>query len=101
MRLNWSDVTPKPLWLNRRQLMAGASALVASPALARIEAAKSPYSTEEAPNSFEDITSYNNFYEFGTDKGDPAEYTRADHRPLVGRASTGWWTSPAPMTWPM
>jgi sulfoxide reductase catalytic subunit YedY len=74
MRLNWSDVTPKPLWLNRRQLMAGASALVASPALARIEAAKSPYSTEEAPNSFEDITSYNNFYEFGTGKGDPAEY---------------------------
>lgn len=74
MRLNWSDVTPKPLWLNRRQLMVGASALVASPALARIEAAKSPYSTEEAPNSVEDITSYNNFYEFGTGKGDPAEY---------------------------
>jgi sulfoxide reductase catalytic subunit YedY len=39
---------------------------------ARIEAAKSPLSTDEAPNSFEDITSYNNFYEFGTDKGDPA-----------------------------
>ena len=25
----------------------------------------------EAPNSYEDITSYNNFYEFGTDKSDP------------------------------
>ena len=26
------------------------------------------------PNSWEDITSYNNFYEFGTGKGDPARY---------------------------
>ena len=43
-RLNWSDVTPKPLWLNRRQLIASAGAAVlapsvlASPALAKIEA---------------------------------------------------------------
>lgn len=79
MRLKWSDVTPKPLWLNRRQLMAGGAALLAAPALAKpalakIEAAKSAFSTDEAPNSFEDITTYNNFYEFGTGKGDPAEY---------------------------
>jgi len=33
----------------------------------------SRYSTDEAPNSFSDISSYNNFYEFGTDKGDPAQ----------------------------
>ena len=78
MRLKWSDVTPKPLWLNRRQLMAGgAAALLATPALARIEAAKSAYSTDEAPNSLEDITSYNNFYEFGTGKEDPATYAGA------------------------
>jgi methionine sulfoxide reductase catalytic subunit len=74
MRLNWSDVTPKSLWLNRRQLIAGATALAATPALARIEAAPSAYSSTEEPNSLEDITSYNNFYEFGTGKGDPAEY---------------------------
>ncbi len=74
MRLNWSDVTPKPLWLNRRQLMTGAAALLATPALARIEAAPSKYSTSDAPNSLEDITSYNNFYEFGTGKSDPAAY---------------------------
>lgn len=30
------------------------------------------YSLTEEPNSFEDITTYNNFYEFGTNKGDPA-----------------------------
>ena len=75
--LNWSNVTPKPQWLNRRQLMAGAAAVLASPALAKIEAAKSAYSTDAAQSTLEDLTSYNNFYEFGTDKGDPAAYAGA------------------------
>ncbi len=71
--LNWSDVTPKAGWVSRRQLIAGAAAMtIASPALAKIDAAPSKYSTADAPNSLEDITTYNNFYEFGTDKGDPA-----------------------------
>ena len=72
--LSWSAVTPRADWLNRRQIMAGLAALTATPALARIEAAKSPLSTDEAPNSLEDITSYNNFYEFGFGKSDPAAY---------------------------
>jgi methionine sulfoxide reductase catalytic subunit len=76
-RLGWSDVTPKPLWLNRRQLIAGAAALAATPALARIEAAPSKYSTDVEPTSLEDITAYNNFYEFGTGKEDPARYAGA------------------------
>lgn len=73
-KLLWSDVTPKALWLNRRQLIAGATAMAASPAFARIEAAASRYSTDAEPNSLEDITAYNNFYEFGTGKEDPARY---------------------------
>jgi sulfoxide reductase catalytic subunit YedY len=73
--LSWSDVTPKPLWLNRRQLIAGGTALLATPALAQIEAAKSAFSTDAAPNTLEEITSYNNFYEFGTGKDDPARYS--------------------------
>jgi sulfoxide reductase catalytic subunit YedY len=32
------------------------------------------YSTDEPPNSYEDITTYNNFYEFGTGKEDPADH---------------------------
>jgi methionine sulfoxide reductase catalytic subunit len=75
--LAWSDVTPKRHWLNRRQIFAGAGALLASPALDRIEAAPSRYSTDVTPNTFEEITSYNNFYEFGTDKGDPKRYADA------------------------
>jgi sulfoxide reductase catalytic subunit YedY len=66
--LKWSDVTPEHAFLNRRQLMAAAgAALFAAPALAA-----SPYSTDEAPNTFEEITQYNNYYEFGTGKEDPA-----------------------------
>ena len=73
--LRWSDTTPKSLFLNRRQLIAGASALLASPALA---------ATEDTPNTLEDITSYNNFYEFGWDKTDPAAH--------AGAMTTSPWT---------
>ena len=73
--LNWSDVTPKAAWLNRRTLMAtGMAALLPVPGLAKIEAAKSVLSTDEAPNTLEEITSYNNYYEFGYGKEDPAAY---------------------------
>lgn len=74
--LDWSDVTPRHDWVNRRQLIAGAAALAATPAMAGIEAAKSALSTTEEPNTFEQITTYNNFYEFGLDKGDPARNAR-------------------------
>ena len=71
-KLRWSDVTPQALFLNRRQIMAGGVALLASPALG-----KSPYSTDDAPNTFEEISGYNNYYEFGTAKEDPAAYAGA------------------------
>ena len=62
MKLSWSDVTPEALFLNRRAFIAGLGVAAAAPALAAVE----------EPNSFEQITNYNNFYEFGLDKGDPA-----------------------------
>ena len=67
--LSARDVTPEAVFLNRRQLIAGAVAglgLTTGPARAE---------TLE-PNSWEDITTYNNYYEFGTDKGDPARNAR-------------------------
>jgi len=71
--LKWSDVTPKAQWLNRRSLLTGAGALmVAGAAQAKIGAAPSALSTTDAPNTLEEITSYNNFYEFGTGKEDPS-----------------------------
>ena len=84
--LGWSEVTPKSAWLNRRQIMVGAGALglaAAAPARAELAAKPSPYSTDAAPNTFEEITTYNNFYEFGTGKEDPARN--------AGRMDTAGW----------
>jgi len=79
--LKWSNVTAHNIFLNRRQLIAGAGAAafgsIAGPALSKINAAKSQYSTDMEPNSFEDITTYNNFYEFGSGKSDPSRYADA------------------------
>jgi sulfoxide reductase catalytic subunit YedY len=71
--LNWSDVTPKAQWVNRRSLLMGAGAImVAGAAQAKIDTVPSAFSTDAAPNTLEEITQYNNFYEFGTGKEDPA-----------------------------
>ena len=77
-RLNWSDVTPKTAYLSRRGIMTGALALAGvtvgglpGRAEAAITAAASKWSTEAAPNTLKEISSYNNYYEFGFDKTDP------------------------------
>ena len=64
--LTRDDATPEAVFMNRRQIIAGLSgaALVGLPDIARAQALE--------PNSWEDITSYNNYYEFGTRKEDPA-----------------------------
>jgi len=66
--LTHDDVTPHAAFLNRRQIMAG---LAAGVGLAGVGA---PVLAQDAlePNSYEDITQYNNYYEFGTGKDDPA-----------------------------
>jgi len=81
-----SEITPQSVYLRRREfIQASAAALVsaglgtaADVALAQGRGAKlpgvvsSPFSTTEEPNLYEHVTGYNNFYEFGTGKGDPA-----------------------------
>ena len=90
-----SEVTPKDLYLRRREFMKAAGTVAAGAAatalgsslIARPEAAQnpnaykfpdlkkpSPFDTNEKVNSYEEITTYNNFYEFGLDKGDPARH---------------------------
>ncbi|MGK7753453.1 MULTISPECIES: protein-methionine-sulfoxide reductase catalytic subunit MsrP [unclassified Roseovarius] len=64
------DVTDEAAFLNRRQLMAGAAAGMG---LAGIGAAQARAQGLE-PTSYEDITTYNNYYEFGTGKGDPVDH---------------------------
>ena len=94
-RIDPSDITSQDAFYSRRQLLelgiAGAAlgatgisqlALAAeTPASAPLDRYKAPrnarYSATETPNSYEEVTTYNNFYEFGTDKSDPAINARA------------------------
>jgi sulfoxide reductase catalytic subunit YedY len=82
-----SEITPEHVYFNRRQFIAaaaGAAGLVAAPgALGALSADQEQQIPErfrtmrsemnEQLNSYEDVTTYNNFYEFGTGKGDPAD----------------------------
>ncbi|MEH6673918.1 MAG: protein-methionine-sulfoxide reductase catalytic subunit MsrP [Sulfitobacter sp.] len=65
------DITPHATFLNRRQIMGGALAGIG---LAGMAGRASAAPEGLVPNSYEDITSYNNYYEFGTGKDDPAKY---------------------------
>lgn len=87
-----SEITSESAYINRRNLMkAGIAALPllaagmsAAPVLAASGlpplkfapaiASASGFHTTDAITPYDDVTSYNNFYEFGTDKGDPAKY---------------------------
>lgn len=66
--LTQADVTPKGLFMNRRQLMAGAGAVMGAGLIGSQARAQDALE----PNTFEEITTYNNYYEFGTGKTDPA-----------------------------
>jgi sulfoxide reductase catalytic subunit YedY len=72
-----NDVTDQSLYLRRRQFIGGAAGLglmaAAGGASARGLAYSPGFSTTEKPTPKKDITSYNNFYEFGVNKEDPAE----------------------------
>ncbi|WP_374420436.1 protein-methionine-sulfoxide reductase catalytic subunit MsrP [Chromobacterium sp.] len=71
-----SDITPEGVYLNRRHFMLGSAGLLLSTeTLAALATKKSPLSTlagNDKANSLKEIAGYNNFYEFGTDKADPA-----------------------------
>src|SRR3954468_11566667 len=75
-----SEITGKSLYLNRRTFLAGAAAVAAAAALPIGALAndkipgvvKSKFNTDEKQTPFKDITNYNNFYEFSTDKYEPA-----------------------------
>jgi sulfoxide reductase catalytic subunit YedY len=69
--LSRDDVTPEKAWMNRRQILAaGGVAALGAAGLARGARADDGLD----PNTWEEITTYNNYYEFGTGKGDPAEH---------------------------
>ncbi len=95
-----SEITPEHVYLSRRRFLRGlaaAGAVAGMPAVAAAQAVmgvsvirgldyrkNAVYSTDETKNTFEEITGYNNFYEFGTDKADPARH--------AGRLRTRPWS---------
>ena len=96
-----SEITPKNLYLNRRKFLAGAALAGASAATGlglrelispsttalagnKIDGIKkSPFSTSETITPFKDVSTYNNYYEFSTDKDGPAK--------LAGKFRTRPW----------
>ncbi|MBU2641344.1 MAG: protein-methionine-sulfoxide reductase catalytic subunit MsrP [Gammaproteobacteria bacterium] len=78
-----SEITPPEIYRERRRFMQGMGALAAGATLggasdaqagARLAGVRaSAYRLDEAKTPYKDVTRYNNFYEFGTGKSDPAE----------------------------
>jgi len=79
-----SQTTDHKLYLNRREFLNTAAIAATASLLPSVSSAtpnrandlgeliKSPYSTDEKMTTFEDVTTYNNFYEFSTNKSTPA-----------------------------
>ena len=83
-----SDITPQAVFENRRNLIkaaaAGSFGMALAPWFSREALAANPeklsavinqaYASKDGLTPYKYVTTYNNFYEFGTDKADPAEY---------------------------
>jgi sulfoxide reductase catalytic subunit YedY len=89
--VRWSEITSQSLYLNRRKFLAGMAIAgaaaatgvglreIVSPSTTGLAGSKingmqkSPFSTTEAITPYKDVTNYNNYYEFSTDKDGPAK----------------------------
>jgi sulfoxide reductase catalytic subunit YedY len=82
-----SEITPRAVYEQRRRFLKVSAGLAAVTVLGALplapavragiepgEIRKGPFGTDEKPTPLQDITTYNNFYEFGTDKRDPARH---------------------------
>ena len=66
-----SEITPESVYWNRRRFLAAGAGALAVSALPRV--ARAARSADDTPTPYDAITTYNNFYEFGTDKSDPSQ----------------------------
>ncbi|MGE0874371.1 MAG: protein-methionine-sulfoxide reductase catalytic subunit MsrP [Burkholderiales bacterium] len=80
-----SEITPRELYQRRREFLKRAAALglagsilppslAQKPAAAKLPGRPSPFSAKDKLTPYKDVTTYNNFYEFGTDKHEPAQF---------------------------
>jgi sulfoxide reductase catalytic subunit YedY len=68
-----SEITPHGLYLSRRRFIEQGAALAAAAVVAPEALPRGQVRPDDEPTPYEAITTYNNYYEFGTDKGDPAQ----------------------------
>jgi methionine sulfoxide reductase catalytic subunit len=93
-KIRSSEITPKEVYLDRRSFMKVSAAGVVGASVAGVAVSgsdvaaqglrnvrKSPLSTTEAPNSYDHITSFNNFYEFDSGAGDGPKRLSGRFRP--------------------
>jgi len=88
-----SEITPRAVYLRRREILAGGAAAATgltfalagckskapAPSAPLPGVKKGRFGTDEALTPFKDVTTYNNFYELGSDKSDPAEHAASLH----------------------
>ena len=76
-----SEITPEAQYVNRRDFLGRAAGALAAASVGGALAGALPRDAQaqgddDKPTPYEDVTTYNNFYEFGTDKADPAETSK-------------------------
>src|ERR1039458_2051198 len=78
--IRYSEITPRHVYMSRRSFLVGVpAAFLGARALAGTKlpnVQKSKYTVGEKQNSYQDVSTYNNYYEFGTDKSQPSEYAK-------------------------
>ena len=86
--IRYSEMTPKHIYMNRRNFLAAVPAAflgareLLSPSARALAGTKLPnvqkskYTLDEKQNSYQEVSTYNNYYEFGTDKSEPSEYAK-------------------------
>ena len=76
-KIKYSEVTPEKIYNNRRSFIKSLGLSVSSIAMTTLPLINDVKSDEENKlTSYKDITTYNNYYEFGTAKGDPYKYAQ-------------------------
>ena len=76
-----SEITPEAQYVTRRDFLGRAAGALAAASVGGALAGALPRDAQaqgddDKPTPYEDVTTYNNFYEFGTDKADPAETSK-------------------------
>jgi sulfoxide reductase catalytic subunit YedY len=76
-----SEITPEALYVNRRDFLGRAAGALAVASIggglaSALPRTASAQGDDDKPTPWEDVTTYNNFYEFGTDKADPAQTSK-------------------------